>query len=192
MSVIRTLASTEKPPFPHVSMSAAAAASSRRVSLNQRSTWRRTRSVSAASDTYSARWSDAAYAAYRRDPARFAREHPDLEFGDTPHIGKACTYFCDERTHALLVRIPYQERLADLRVVRDAGDAAVAIQASLAQRTYFHPLPEPEPTKLTIGDEGAARAAGQHRAYCGGFIMPVVAQNLRRMLPATYWSARAG
>ena len=47
MSVIRTLASTEKPLFSHVSMSAAAAVSSRRVSLNQRIT-RRTRSVSAA------------------------------------------------------------------------------------------------------------------------------------------------
>ena len=48
MSVIRTLASTEKPLFSHVSMSAAAAVSSRRVSLNQRITRRRTRSVSAA------------------------------------------------------------------------------------------------------------------------------------------------
>jgi hypothetical protein len=46
--VIRTLASTENPLFSHVSMSAAAEASSRRVSLNQRITRRRTRSVSAA------------------------------------------------------------------------------------------------------------------------------------------------
>lgn len=133
-------------------------------------------------DTYSVRWSDAAYAAYRKDPARFAREHPDLELGDTPHIGKACTYFCDERTHALLALLPYAERLADLRVVRDAADIAVAIQASLAEPTYFHPFVEPEPAKVTAGDEGIA---GRQRAYCGGFIMPVVAQDLRRMLPAT-------
>ena len=46
--MIRTLASTEKPLFSHVSMSAAAAVSSRRVSLNQRITRQRTRSVSAA------------------------------------------------------------------------------------------------------------------------------------------------
>jgi hypothetical protein len=137
-------------------------------------------------DTYSVRWSDAAYAAYRKDPERFAREHPDRELGDTPHIGKACTYFCDERTHALLALIPYGERLADLRVVRDAGDIAVAIQASLAEPTYFHPLVEPDPAKLTASNEGAMRAHGHKRTYCGGFIMPVVAQDLRRMLPATH------
>lgn len=136
-------------------------------------------------DTYAVRWSDAAYDAYRKDPARFAREHPDLELGDTPHIGKACTYFCDERTHALLALLPYAERLADLRVVRDASDVAVAIQASLAEPTYFHPFVEPEPAKLTAGDERGVRAAGRRRSYCGGFIMPVVAQDLRRMLPAT-------
>lgn len=136
-------------------------------------------------DTYSVRWSDAAYAAYRKDPARFAREHPSLELGDTPHIGKACTYFCDERTHALLSLIPYDERLADLRLVRDAGDIAVAIQASLAEPTYFHPFVEPDPAKVTTGDDGVPLAAGRQRTYCGGFIMPVVAQDLRRMLPAT-------
>jgi hypothetical protein len=48
MSVIRTLASTENPLFTQASMSAAAAASSRRASLNHRITRRRTRSVSAA------------------------------------------------------------------------------------------------------------------------------------------------
>jgi len=134
-------------------------------------------------DTYSVRWSDAAYAAYRKDPERFAREHPHRELGDTPHIGKACTYFCDERTHALLALIPYEERLADLRLVLDAGDIAVAIQASLAEPTYFHPFVEPDPTKLTAGNGGAA---GRQRTYCGGFIMPVVAQDLRRMLPTTH------
>jgi hypothetical protein len=137
-------------------------------------------------DTYSVRWSDAAYAAYRKDPERFTREHPGLELGDTPHIGKACTYFCDERTHALLSLLPYDERLADLRLVRDAGDIAVAIQASLAEPTYFHPLVEPDPAKVTTGDDGVPRAAGRQRTYCGGFIMPVVAQDLRRMLPATH------
>jgi hypothetical protein len=43
--VIRTLASTENPLFSQASMSAAAVASSRRVSLNHRITRRRTRSV---------------------------------------------------------------------------------------------------------------------------------------------------
>lgn len=137
-------------------------------------------------DTYSVRWSDAAYVAYRKDPEKFAREHPDLELGDTPHIGKACTYFCDERTHALLALLPYDERLADLRLVRDAGDIAVAIQASLAEPTYFHPFVEPDPAKFTADDQGTTRAAGRRRSYCGGFIMPVVAQDLRRMLPATH------
>jgi hypothetical protein len=48
MSEIRTLASMENPLFSQASMSAAAAVSSRRVSLNQRIKRRRTRSVSAA------------------------------------------------------------------------------------------------------------------------------------------------
>jgi hypothetical protein len=47
-SVIRTLASIENPLFAQPSMSAAAAASGRRASPNQRITRRRTRSVSAA------------------------------------------------------------------------------------------------------------------------------------------------
>jgi hypothetical protein len=137
-------------------------------------------------DTYSVRWSDSAYSAYRKNPEKFAREHPDLELGETPHIGKGCTYFCDERTHALLSLLPYDQRLADLRLVRDAGDIAVAIQASLAEPTYFHPFVEPDPAKLTVGDQAATRAAGRRRTYCGGFIMPVVAQDLRRMLPAAH------
>ncbi len=48
LSAIRTLASTENPLFSQASMSAAAVASSRRVSLNQRITRRRTRSVTVA------------------------------------------------------------------------------------------------------------------------------------------------
>ena len=47
-SVIRTVASTENPLFSQASMSAAAGASSRRASRNQRITRQRTRSVSAA------------------------------------------------------------------------------------------------------------------------------------------------
>lgn len=137
-------------------------------------------------DTYSVRWSDSAYSAYRNDPEKFAREHPELELGETPHIGKACTYFCDERTHALLALLPSDERLADLRLVRDAADIAVAIQASLAEPTYFHPFAEPDPAKLTVGDAALTRAASRRRTYCGGFIMPVVAQDLRRMLPAAH------
>jgi hypothetical protein len=43
MSVIRTLASTENPLFSQVSMSAAAVASRRRASLNQRIMRQRTR-----------------------------------------------------------------------------------------------------------------------------------------------------
>ncbi len=46
--MILTLASTDNPLFSQASMSAAAAASSRRVSLNHRIVRRRTRSVSAA------------------------------------------------------------------------------------------------------------------------------------------------
>ncbi len=48
LSEIHALASIENPLSSQARMSAAGAASSRRVSLNQRITWRRTRSVSTA------------------------------------------------------------------------------------------------------------------------------------------------
>lgn len=137
------------------------------------------------SGDYSVRWSDEAYAAYRRDPAHFEKENPLLTLAETPHIGKACTYFCDEATHDLLAKLPYEQRLGDLRVVRDAADVAIAIQASMAEPTYFPPVIEPALAKLTIGDRPGGKGTCRSRLYCGGFIMPVVAQDLRRMLPET-------
>jgi hypothetical protein len=134
---------------------------------------------------FSVRWSDEAWARYERDPDAFVRENPGCALGATSGIGQACTYFCDPQTYAILRRIPAGQRLGDLRLVSTAADLALAVRASIAEPTYFAAVAEPEPAKLLCGDRVGPPETSRRRLYGGGFIMPVVAQDLRRMLPGT-------
>lgn len=129
-------------------------------------------------------WKPDVFEFYRQRPEQFAKDHPDLTLGSTPLIGKALTYFVDRTMYELLSRIPPEERLGDLRLLETPADLALAIRASAAEPTYFDPVEETDYSKLRSGDELGTRGNSRKRKYAGGFIMPLVAQDVRRMLPS--------
>jgi hypothetical protein len=132
---------------------------------------------------YDVAWKPDAFDYYRSHPDALTRNAPDLRLGDSPRIGKGATYFVDRTMFGVLSRIPPEERLADLRLVETPADLALAILASSAEPTYFDPVPESDPAKLMTGDKLGDLGTSTRRSYCGGFVMPLVAQDARRALP---------
>lgn len=128
-------------------------------------------------------WKPEVYEFYRQHPERFAREHPNLKLGPDRRIGKAATFFVDRSMYDLLRRVPAEERLADLRLMESPADIALAILASTSEPTYFDPVEETETAKLTTADRPGDLGCSWRRIYCGGFIMPLAAQDTRRMVP---------
>lgn len=133
--------------------------------------------------TFSVSWRPEVYAYYRQNPERFAREHPDLALGPDRRIGHAVTLFVDQSLYELLRRIPAEERMADLRLMSDASDVALAILASVSEPTYFDPVVEPRPERLLVGDTSGDLGGVKRRTYYGGYIVAMPAQDVRRMLP---------
>src|SRR5262245_10112961 len=82
-------------------------------------------------NNFSVSWKPDVHAYYQKNPKRFAADHPDLELGDDPTIGKVCTYFVTEDMYEALRRIPASERLGDLRVMKSPADLMLAILASV-------------------------------------------------------------
>jgi hypothetical protein len=131
---------------------------------------------------------------------RFVANHPELNLRKDGFIGKACTYFVDESMGELLAEIPYSERLCDIRVMKTPYDRLLAIRASSAEPTYFGTVAEPSPSALELGagPDWVAKARSvpvgtpvdetfpgtRNRMYWGGFVMPLVAQDIRRALPS--------
>ena len=132
---------------------------------------------------YSVSWKPEIYEFYKSHPDEFAADNPDLKLGPTPYIGKACTCFVDPTMFELLKRIPAVERLCDLRLVTGPEDFALAIQSSTAEPSYFPPVPDMHLEKLMVGDRLGELGNSRRRSYYGGFIMPLVGQDVRRMLP---------
>jgi hypothetical protein len=129
-------------------------------------------------------WKPDVYEFYRRRPEQFVKDHPKLRLGPDPYIGKAMTYFVDRTMYDLLSRIPPEERLGDLRLMTTPADLALAIQASTAEPSYFDAVDEIDYAKLQAGDRMGTIGNSRRRSYVGGFIMPLVAQDIRRMLPS--------
>ncbi|HET6881557.1 MAG TPA: hypothetical protein VFI31_15445 [Pirellulales bacterium] len=134
-------------------------------------------------DNFAVSWKQDVFDFYRKHPDRFAKDNPDLRLGDDPYIGKACTCFVDRTMFELLRQIPEEERLCDLRLMTDAADMALAIRASTAEPTYYPPAPETDYAKLYVGGRLGSAGRSRRRSYVGGFIMPMVAHDTRRMLP---------
>jgi hypothetical protein len=137
-------------------------------------------------DSYSVSWKDESFVQYRQNPARFRQLHPDLKLSESQYVGKACTYFCDQTMFDLLSQIPQSERLGDLRLMTGPEDLALALVASASEPTYFNPIQEWEPAKLMAGEQLGDMGNSIRRLYCGGFIMPVVAQDIRRVQPQLF------
>ncbi len=135
-------------------------------------------------DTLTVSWRPEIYEYYREHPEQFARDHLDLVLGETRRIGHAVTYFVDRSLFDLLRRIPADERQADLRLMVDADDVALAILASVSEPTYFAPVVDPRPERIVTGDLTSDRLGSRRRSYYGGYIVALPAQDIRRMLPA--------
>jgi hypothetical protein len=134
-------------------------------------------------DTLTVYWRDEVFAYYQQHPEQFRRDHPHLTLGDTPRIGHAVTYFVDESMYQLLQQVPADERQADLRLMTDAADVALAILASTSEPTYFDPVVEKQPEKIVASGAPGDLGNVQQRTYYGGYIVSVPAQDVRRMLP---------
>lgn len=132
---------------------------------------------------FSVSWKPDAFEFYCNHPEQFARENPNLRLGRDAVIGKACTCFVDRSMYELLSRIPATERVWDLRLVETAADLALAIEASVAEPSYFPPGPETDYAKLLTGDVLGQAGNTRRRSYVGGFVVSLVAQDARRMLP---------
>jgi hypothetical protein len=137
-------------------------------------------------DSYSVSWTEEAFANYQHNPATFQKLHPDLKLGSSKYVGKACTYFCDQTMFDQLRQIPESERLGDLRLMTGPEDLALALLASASEPTYFNPVADWDTTKLLIGEQLGDLGNIRRRSYCGGFIMPVVAQDIRRVQPQLF------
>jgi len=135
-------------------------------------------------NTFSVSWKPEVYQYYQKHPDRFARDNPDLQLGPTPYIGKAVTFFVDRSLYELLRQIPEDERMADLRLMENPADIAQGILASVSEPTYFRPIAEPHPEKLLCGDTPGKLGNVKRRSYCGGYLVSMPAQDVRRMLPA--------
>lgn len=128
-------------------------------------------------------WKPEVHAWYHRHPERFRRDHPDLVLGDDRTVGRGVTFFVDRSMYDLLARIPAEERIADLRLMTDAADVALAILASASEPTYFPPVVDPHPEKILAADGGDVRGRVRKRTYYGGYIISMPAHDVRRMLP---------
>jgi hypothetical protein len=128
-------------------------------------------------------WKPEVFEYYRNHPDRFRVDHPELILGADRRIGRAVTFFVDQSMYDLLSRIPANERIADLRLMTDASDVALAILASASEPTYFEPVVDPHPEKVLSGERHNVLESVRHRTYYGGYIISMPAQDVRRMLP---------
>ncbi len=133
---------------------------------------------------YSVSWKPEVLDYYKAHPEEFARDYPDLKLGDTPYIGKSCTFFVDRSMYELLKQIPENERIADLRLMETPADMALAILGSVSEPTYFDPIEDKEPGKILAAGAPGDLGAVKRRTYCGGFLISLPAQDVKRMLPA--------
>jgi hypothetical protein len=116
--------------------------------------------------------------------AAFSKERPDIAVGKSPYLGRACTYFASKEMYEVLAQIPSEQRLCDLRLTDDPESLALAIRASSAEPTYFYPVEDSNPAKLLVGDGPIGNLGlSKKRSYWGGFVMPMVAGDIRRRLP---------
>jgi hypothetical protein len=131
-------------------------------------------------------WKPEVFEYYQNHPDRFRRDHPELILGPDRRIGRGVTFFVDQSMYDLLSRIPENERIADLRLMTDASDVALAILASTSEPTYFDPVVDPHPHKILAGDRHNVLESVRHRIYYGGYIISMPAQDVRRMLPGIH------
>lgn len=97
-------------------------------------------------------------------------------------IGKICTYFADPVMFRYLTEnMSSEERLCDVRLMETAEDLKLAVLASIAEPTYFLPIAETTDSKLVRYMANGLQK--KPRVYNGGFSMPGVMQDVKRIFP---------
>ncbi|MCX6127238.1 MAG: hypothetical protein NTV34_21155 [Proteobacteria bacterium] len=111
--------------------------------------------------------------------------HPNIA---SRYLGRACTYFINESMLEILSRVPKNSLQCDLRVVSTTEEYIMAIHGSVAEPTYFPPIPEPSLSSIIpLPDPSTGEAFKvRERHYYGGFVIPTVAQDLRVALPNSH------
>jgi hypothetical protein len=145
-------------------------------------------------DDFSVRWRNGWRDYYANDEegkADFKKMNPDLILGEDDYIGQSCTYLADPIMAAVLEQIPPEERLCDIRKIETPAEMAFAVRATAAEPSYFGMQKEKRPDKVLTRSgwgDGTENQVGNSfdRKYWGGFVMTLVAQDIRRMLPQTY------
>lgn len=115
----------------------------------------------------------------RRDRSFDRGHYTVLENGKVR--GKACTYFVNEAMLAIVSRIPAEERLCDLRILRNGAEVRQAIHASISEPTYYPPVPEPDASLVT-----SLYPVPHDRKYIGGFVLNTAVQDVKRALPGAW------
>ena len=111
----------------------------------------------------------------------YSQRKSSLTF-DSQKVGKICTYFADPVMFRYLTEnMTQEERLCDVRLIENGDDMKMAILASIAEPTYFIPVQDPVDAKLVRFD--APGVAKTRRVYNGGFSMPGVVQDVKRLFP---------
>ena len=100
---------------------------------------------------------------------------------DSKIIGKACTYFVTQDMFDLLNKLGPEKRQCDLRLIQDVKDLRLAVLASVAEPTFFDPVPEPDKTKLT----GMVQP-GTRRVYVGGYLVSPLGKDLKQVDPGAF------
>ena len=102
---------------------------------------------------------------------------------DSQKVGKICTYFADPVMFRYLTEnMTQEERLCDVRLIENADDMKLAVLASIAEPTYFIPIEDSSDSKLIRFDGSGVPKT--RRFYNGGFSMPGVVQDVKRLFPA--------
>ena len=72
-----------------------------------------------------------------------------------------------------MTKVPAERRLCDIRLVKTPDDLFLAVQASIAEPTYFYPVKEPNPNAFF------GISPPVNREYQGGMVMQAVVQDFK-------------
>jgi hypothetical protein len=94
-------------------------------------------------------------------------EYNTVRNSDGKILGKACTYFVTKVLFDTFIKIPWEKRKCDLRLIRNVQDLRDAILASCSEPTYFPAFKEKEP-KMIVG-HNYPNSSYDDQYYNGGF-----------------------
>ncbi len=96
-------------------------------------------------------------------------------------LGKACTYFVNQSMLAILGNLSYENRRCEIRMIATPADLVFAIQASVAEPTYFPAQRELSPEMIL-----PSPSENKDRFYVGGFILNTLTDDLRKVVADVY------